>query len=149
MPKETEKSAMQSYISSAWRIVKLYEDAFTQCENKHGITRSEKNILLFLYNNPKRNTASDIVEYRSISKGMVSMSVDSLVKSGLLTQNPSKHDRRVNKLQPTEKCKPIMRELRQVQVDFFDDMLVHLDLEEWEHLQGLTEKLFNSMEEGK
>ena len=46
----------------------LYTQYIESVCSRHGLTRTELDILLFLANNPKFDTASDIVEMRHLSQ---------------------------------------------------------------------------------
>ena len=60
----------------AWqRMGKLYTRMELEVCARHGLTRLETDILLFLANNPAYDTAKDIVEVRMIAKSHVSASI--------------------------------------------------------------------------
>lgn len=54
------------------RIIKLHESMLKEICETYQLTMIEANIISFLYNNPGRDTARDIVELRMLSKGNVS-----------------------------------------------------------------------------
>lgn len=72
----------------------LYSKCVNQVCQKHGITRMELDILLFLANNPCFDTASDIVEVRYLSKSQVSASVKLLESRGYLEKKYTKENRK-------------------------------------------------------
>ena len=64
----------------AWqRLSKRYARMELEVCAKHGLTRLETDILLFLANNPGYDTARDIVAVRMIAKSHVSASVETLL----------------------------------------------------------------------
>ena len=62
--------------------------------NNYQLTIIEATIISFLYNNPGKDTAADIVELRMLSKGNVSQAVESLIQKSLLKREQDKEDRR-------------------------------------------------------
>lgn len=66
---------------------RLYDRMLMPLCEAHNINRMELDILLFLANNPKMDTASDIIRCRNFTKSHVSASVKHLVELGLLEQS--------------------------------------------------------------
>lgn len=84
----------QEYILEIHGMIRLYEVIL---ENKccdSGLSLLELNILNFLFYNPEKNTASDIVEYRMLPKANVSKGIESLVRKGYIRREEDKTDRR-------------------------------------------------------
>ena len=61
---------------------------------RHGLTRTEFHVLMFLANNPRFSTAADIVEKRHLSKSHVSVSVRALQERGFLAGEYREGNRR-------------------------------------------------------
>ena len=85
------------------KTMKAYE-AFCQpvCK-KFQLNQTSFDVLMFLANNPKYNTARDICEIRGIRTGIASVAVDFLVSNGYLLRQPDDIDRRIWRLLITEK----------------------------------------------
>ena len=90
-----------------------YFDAMASAQKSYGkllepicqewkLTRTELNVMLFLYNNPEFDRAADIVSHRGIAKSHVSLSVASLEEKGLLRRRYSELDRRTAHLELLE-----------------------------------------------
>ena len=105
-------------------MMKLHESMLKEICERYHLTLIEANIISFLYNNPGKDTAGDIVELRMLSKGNVSQAVESLIQKSLLQRKPDKEDRRKIHLQLLPKAKPITDEVEickeQYQKDIFD-----------------------------
>lgn len=82
------------FILSSWKFKKMYEKAFYPTTKELQLTQGEIDVLLFLFNNTPLDTAKDIAKYRSISKSMVSKSLDSLLQKGYLSGETDPSDRR-------------------------------------------------------
>lgn len=85
---------------------------------QYGLSRMEIDVLLFLYNNPGHDTASDLVELRSIARPYVSMAVESLTRKHCLNQLPDSSDRRIVHLQIRPEAMDAVRDTRKRQDTF-------------------------------
>ncbi|MFR7900113.1 MAG: MarR family winged helix-turn-helix transcriptional regulator [Ruminococcus sp.] len=95
--------------------MKAYETFFEPVCKKFQLNQTSFDVLMFLANNPKYNTARDICEIRGIRTGIASVAVDFLVSNGYLLRQPDDIDRRIWRLLITEKSAPIIQEGRAVQ----------------------------------
>ena len=75
---------MRSFWDDMVAMRSLYSAQLEAVGREYGMARVELDILLFLANNPRFDTATDIVERRCISKAHVSQSVKSLEQRGYL-----------------------------------------------------------------
>ncbi len=91
------------------------------------LTQTAFDILLFLANNPKRDTASDIVEIRKIKANLVSVNVNRLVEEGYLRRDTIPGDRRKTRLLCTDKAQPIIRRGRALQARFAERLLIGMN----------------------
>ena len=97
---------------------------------KYGITRTEFDILLFLANNPKFDTAAKISNIRYLAKSHVSTSLKSLEKSGYIVKSSEESDKRRIHLCLTEKANVIVAEGRKKQYDFTNIVMDGFNAEE-------------------
>ena len=100
------------------RVIRLYDTMLKPVCQRWGLAPLEAPIVSFLYNNPGRDTAADIVEYRMLSKGNVSTAVESLMRKGLLQRRQDQGDRRRIHLSLTPRAKPITQEVEAVREAF-------------------------------
>ena len=75
-------------------------------------------ILLFLANNPGRDTAGDICRYRHLKPGLISVTVEKLVQAGYLQRQTMPGDRRKDRLVCTPNADEIIRRGREYQAAF-------------------------------
>lgn len=92
------------------------------CE-KHGVTFTELTVIMFLYNNPSLDTASDIVKCRNIAKSHVSVSVCSLQERGLITKAYCDGNRKSIHLKLTDSATPIVLDGKSAQKRFGEIIL--------------------------
>ena len=100
------------------RVIRLYDTMLKPVCQRWGLAPLEATIVSFLYNNPGRDTAADIVEYRMLSKGNVSTAVESLMRKGLLQRRQDQGDRRRIHLSLTPRATPITQEVEAVREAF-------------------------------
>ena len=75
-------------------------------------------ILLFLANNPGKDTAKDICSYRHLKPGLISLTVEKLVQAGYLERKSVPGDRRKDRLLCTSAADEIIRTGRKHQEAF-------------------------------
>lgn len=111
-------------------IIKGYEKFLDAAGDSCGLSRTERDSLLFLYNNPEHETARDIVEYRMIPKANVSQAVDSLIAKGYLERGACAEDRRRVRLRLTDSGKEAAAKLKEAQMRFSAALFAGLSDEE-------------------
>ena len=68
-------SRVTGFLMNIRRIMKLHDGMLKEICAKYQLTPIEAKIIRFLYNNPEKDTATDIVELRMLQKGNVSAAV--------------------------------------------------------------------------
>lgn len=111
-------------------IIKLYEVSLKEVCEKFELSMIETTIITFLYHNPDKDTAGDIVEYRNLSKGNVSQAVESLIQKSLLQRIPDQYDRRKIHLSLLDNAKPITTSIERVYHQFSKDLFNSFSSEE-------------------
>lgn len=135
-----------SYFDILSQSQKAYGRQMEPVCKKWDLTRSEVDVLLFLYNNPQYDRAADIVTRRGMTKSHVSMSVASLADRGLLERRSSPDDRRTIQLKLLEKGLQIAAEAREAQQRFFRMLYDGISAEELEMWGKTTQKVFDNIE---
>lgn len=132
-----------SIVSLFRNSLEVYEYLCRPVCEAAGIQYGELNTLLFLANNPEKNTAMDIHRCGGMKQSMISTLVEKLVQAGYLEREPVPGDRRKVKLVYTEKAKPIIEAGLAVQKKFTEYTLVGAtpeDLEAYRRVQSLIEQ---------
>ena len=109
------------------------------------LTQNELAVLLFLYNNPGRDRAADIVDCRGIAKSHVSLAVSNLERRGILERRFDPSDRRMLRLALTQKGKQIAQEGRERQRLFFAELYAGITPEELEQMRLLNGKILGNI----
>lgn len=123
------------------RIIKLHESMLKEICGKYHLTLMEATIISFLKNNPSRDTAGDIVEFRALSKGNVSQAVDSLIQKSLLERRPDSCDRRRIHLSLLPACRPVTDSLDRIQRRFLEEVFSGFTPEEQSLYISLNDRI--------
>ena len=109
---------INTLLSNIRRIIKLYDNLLKPVCDRYGLVPIEATIISFLFNNPGRDAAADIVELRMLSKSNVSQAVESLIQKSLLQRRQDAEDRRRIHLSLTSESKPITEDMESVRAVF-------------------------------
>ena len=120
--------------SQFYALAQQLQDAYAcimrpLCE-KNGLAQTAMDILLFLYNNPGRDTAKDICTYRHLKPALVSLYVENLVQGGYLVRETDARDRRKCRLKLTTQAMPVVKAGVVGQDQFTTELLRGLSSEE-------------------
>lgn len=122
------------FLTSLRCMMKLYDGILkTVCE-QYQLTLIEANIISFLYNNPGKDTAGDIVELKMLSKGNVSRAVETLIGKSLLQRRQDETDRRKMHLTLLPEAAPVTETIERLRTDFEQDLFCGIsdqDLEQF------------------
>lgn len=101
---------------------KFYDECLADVRQQYELSRFEVDVIGFLYNNPDKDIANDIVEYRMISKANVSKAVDALINRGLLSSVRDNCDRRKIHLKLTDKAMPVAKDILSAQDGYRNEL---------------------------
>lgn len=138
--------SMANYFDIVGQSQKLYARQMEPICKKWDLTRNELDVLLFLYNNPRYDRATDIVSRRGIAKSHVSLSVTNLEAKALLLRQFSQEDRRTAHLKLTEPGKKIAEEARRAQKTFFNVLYTDISEEDMLLWRKITQKVCENIE---
>ncbi len=108
--------------SEVGAFLRRFSDAYAAwmqpLNQQHQLPPNGLDILLFLANNPGKDTARDICHCRQLKPGLVSIAVEKLVQAGYLQRQSVPGDRRKDRLVCTEAAAAIIEEGRRQQEAF-------------------------------
>ena len=110
------------FLMTVQGMAKLHDDMIKMICGKYQLTLIEGKIISFLHNNPGKDTAGDIVELRKLSKGNVSLAVESLIRKGLLEREQDHKNRRKIHLSLLAAAKPITDLIEKTQNEFEEEL---------------------------
>lgn len=134
-------SEKREILHSAFVIKKAYDSLWDDISEKYRLTRAEIDVIGFLANNPKLDTASNVVEYRMIAKSHVSKAVEQLVERGFLMSSKDTKDRRQIHLMLTEEAKAAVEDIIRRQMKFAEQITNGISEEERRMYVKISEKI--------
>lgn len=128
-----------------WEHQNALKTLYAKCVGEvcaaYKLTRMELDILLFLANNPRYDTATDIIEIRYLAKSHVSSSISLLEKKGFLRKEYSDNNRKTAHLKICEPAAEIIHAGQAAQEKFFEIMLDGFSEEEAEGLRRYNDRM--------
>lgn len=138
-------SAEFNYFDAMASAQKSYARLLEPICQEWKLTRTELNVIVFLYNNPGYDRAADIVARRGIAKSHVSLSVASLEEKGLLRRRFSEQDRRTAHLELLDRGQCIAAQAREKQVQYFSALYRGVSPEDLELWRNITQKVWDNI----
>ena len=123
----------------------LYERTVMPVCREWGLTYMEFTVLMFLHNNPKYDTAAQVVKIRRLSKSHVSISLKGLQEKGLVRGVFYPGNQKTLHLRLTEAAAPIVEAGIAAQKEFGEQLVRGFTPEEVAQLQCLVEKMHENM----
>ena len=123
----------------------LYEKTVMPVCKAYGLTYMEFTILMFLHNNPKYDTAAQVVKIRRFTKSHVSVSIKGLQEKGLVRGFYHSGNQKTLHLQLTEASQPVVADGLKAQKAFGAMLVQGFTPEEVAQLQYLMDKLHANM----
>lgn len=130
------------------RTIKLYDSLLKRACDQYSLSPVEITIISFLHNNPSQDTAGEIAELRSLPKGNVSQGVESLIQKSLISRRQDKTDRRRIHLALTEKAIPIIHQVEQVKIAFFEQLFQGFSQEELKQYADFSKRIMENVLKG-
>ena len=139
--------SISAYFDTLSKSQRVYARFLEPVCRNWDLTRSELDVLLFLYNNPEFDRAADIAAHRGMAKSHVSASVAGLERRQLLVRSASASDRRAVRLKLTPQAIRIAETGRQAQQTFFEQLYAGLDPQQLQLWETITNKVRRNIED--
>lgn len=140
------KKNVENLLSSFAKIRRFYANELQNKLEKENLTPNEISILILLSNNPSVTTSSQLVYFLQVSKGLVSRSIDSLVKKGLIQCVQDDKDRRVQRIVLTPASKTITIKITNEVRKINDRILKGISEEEIIQMESTISKIIERFE---
>ena len=128
-------------------ITSCYELFTRKVCDRYQLTQMEYDILMFLHNNPKYNTAADIVKIRKSTKSHVSTSLKALENKGLIERIHSARNKKHIEIVLLDKAELIVEAGINAQKQFARNVLRGLTEEEKRICINIFDKICCNAEE--
>lgn len=126
-------------------IKSLYADCVETVCAKHGVTRMELDILLFLTNNPCFDTATDMVGIRYLSKSQVSASIKLLEQRGFLHREYDNSNRKTAHLKINAAAMSVIADGQAAQEHFLAILLKGFSPEEIDSIKHYNNRILSNI----
>ena len=133
-----------NFLTNFRRTIKLYDTMLKEICGAYHLTMIEANIISFLYNNPGKDSAGDIVELRMLSKGNVSTAVEALIQKHLIEREQDKTDRRRIHLYLLPAAEPITNRISEIREQFSEEILFGFSEDERKQVEVLNDRLWEN-----
>ena len=127
-------------------ITSCYELFTRKVCDRYQLTQMEYDILMFLHNNPKHNTAADIVKIRKSTKSHVSTSLKALENKGLIERIQSARNKKHIEIVLLDKAEIIVEAGLNMQKQFAQNVLNGLTEEETQMCINVFNKICSNAE---
>lgn len=140
---------MATTIPNLWEYQTAIKALYSRCVEpvceQYGITRMELDILLFLSNNPRLDTAADIVAHRHLCKSQVSTSLRLMEQRGLISKSYTENNRKSVHLSCLPEAVGMIRDGKAAQSHFFRILFQDFTEEELGALKMSIDKIKNNL----
>lgn len=134
-----------AFLVSFTKAKKTYKKFISPTLNDLGLTHNEFEILVFLQENLEYNTAKDIVEFSGLSKGLISRSIESLLKKEMLTIKKDDKDKRIVRLYISDSAIETIDLLNKISNEFCRLLLEGLKDEELIVFDNILNKMIKNL----
>ena len=100
---------IEEFLRISNQMRDYYAKKIKDCFEKYNFSPNEISILIVLKNNSTITTSTELKVVLGVSKTLISRSVDSLEKKGLIRICIDEKDTRIHHLRLTDACKPILK----------------------------------------
>ena len=126
-----------------------YAKKIKDCFEKYNFSPNEISILIVLKNNSTITTSTELKVVLGVSKTLISRSVDSLEKKGLIRICIDEKDTRIHHLRLTDACKPILKTIDEEIGKINKTLFYDVSVDEMKNLKQTMNKLQKRVGEGK
>ena len=122
-----------------------YDHVITPVCARHNITRMELDVLLYLANNPGRDTAAELISLRGLTKSHVSAAVAGLAMRGLLARSHRDGNRKTVHLTLLPAAAQVIADGQAAQQQLAQAILAGFSQQELEVLNEATGRIIENM----
>ena len=135
------------FLVEGQQLVKRHDRILAEVSGEFGMNKTELAVLMFLSENPEKDTARDIVEGRLLTKSCVSKTIDSLVRQDYLITREDPGGRRVLHLEIQEKAREAARAGVKAQKDMMTVLEGGITDQEKEVFFQILQKILKNIKE--
>ena len=138
---------IEEFLRISNQMRDYYAKKIKDCFEKYNFSPNEISILIVLKNNSTITTSTELKVVLGVSKTLISRSVDSLEKKGLIRICIDEKDTRIHHLRLTDACKPILKTIDEEIGKINKTLFYDVSVEEMKNLKQTMSKLQKRVEE--
>ena len=140
---------IEEFLRISNQMRDYYAKKIKDCFEKYNFSPNEISILIVLKNNSTITTSTELKVVLGVSKTLISRSVDSLEKKGLIRICIDEKDTRIHHLRLTDACKPILKTIDEEIGKINKTLFYDVSVDEMKNLKQTMNKLQKCVEEAK
>ena len=140
---------IEEFLRISNQMRDYYAKKIKDCFEKYNFSPNEISILIVLKNNSTITTSTELKVVLGVSKTLISRSVDSLEKKGLIRICIDEKDTRIHHLRLTDACKPILKTIDEEIGKINKTLFYDVSVDEMKNLKQTMNKLQKRVGEGK
>lgn len=137
------KTNIETLINYSIQIRKYYAQVLNEKLKDMKLSPNEINILILLSNNPNITTSTELNMFLGVSKGLISRSVDGLMKKKLICLENDSLDRRIQHIFLTSDSQEIIKKLKQEIKKINENILKDIPVEDIRNMEATMIKIRN------
>lgn len=141
------KTNIETLIHYSIQIRKYYAQVLNEELKDMKLSPNEINILILLSNNPNITTSTQLNMFLGVSKGLISRSIDSLMKKKMIRLENDLSDRRIQHIFLTSTAQETIQILKQEIKKINEDILKDIPIEDIHNMEATMMKIRNRFEE--
>ena len=134
---------IEEFLRISNQMRDYYAKKIKDCFEKYNFSPNEISILIVLKNNSTITTSTELKVVLGVSKTLISRSVDSLEKKGLIRICIDEKDTRIHHLRLTDACKPILKTIDEEIGKINKTLFYDVSVDEMKNLKQTMNKILN------
>ncbi|MFR1448831.1 MAG: MarR family winged helix-turn-helix transcriptional regulator [Beduini sp.] len=138
---------VETMLSYFKQIRKFYANELNERLKGENFSPNEISILILLSNNKTINTSSALRLVLGVSKGLISRSVDNLLKKNMIICIQDQDDKRIQRIKLTEQARPILEKIKKEAQTINKEVLFDIDEKEILQMEETILKILKRINE--
>lgn len=139
--------SVETMLSYFNQIRKFYANELNRRLKDENFSPNEISILILLSHNKTIDTLSDLRMILGVSKGLISRSIDSLIKKNMIESVVDKYDKRIHRLCLTKESYSVIEKINHETKKINQEYLRNIDEKDIHHMEETMLKILKTMKE--
>lgn len=139
--------SVETMLSYFNQIRKFYANELNRRLKDENFSPNEISILILLSHNKTIDTCSDLRMILGVSKGLISRSIDSLIKKNMIESVIDEKDKRIHRLRLTKESCSVIEKINYESRKINQECLRNIDEKDIHQMEETMLKILNTMKE--